>query len=262
MRYPGRVVMIGERDAAVVKALKSALNRALVLRGDEALRLDPDNPRFGAQMKHAVQLFQARHVDPVTGVPLKIDGEVGSLTWAALFGPGTVSTAIRTSSALLARALVIAAAQVGVREQPANSNRGPVVEQYLHRVGVPPGNSWCCAFTYWCLDEASRQLGVPNPMVRTGGCMKHWNTAPVDRAARITMVRAVADPRLVRPGQIFIQHTGGWMGHTGFVEEVVGGQVHTIEGNTDASMTREGGGVYRLTRKLVDINIGFIDYSR
>jgi hypothetical protein len=35
----------------------------------------------------------------------------------------------------------------------------------------------------------------------------------------------------------------------------------TIEGNTDASKTREGGGVYRLTRKIVEINPGYISYA-
>jgi hypothetical protein len=71
----------------------------------------------------------------------------------------------------------------------------------------------------------------------------------------------VADPARVRPGQVFIMDFGGGLGHTGFVESVLGGHVRTIEGNTDASQTREGGGVYRLTRKLVDINKGFIDYG-
>ena len=42
---------------------------------------------------------------------------------------------------------------------------------------------------------------------------------------------------------------------------VDGGLLHTVEGNTDASKTREGGGVYRLTRKLGDISKGFIDYG-
>jgi hypothetical protein len=37
--------------------------------------------------------------------------------------------------------------------------------------------------------------------------------------------------------------------------------VTTVEGNTDASGTREGGGVYRLRRKLNSINKGFIDYA-
>jgi len=53
----------------------------------------------------------------------------------------------------------------------------------------------------------------------------------------------------------------GGTGHTGLVEAVEGGFITTVEGNTDASKTREGGGVYRLTRKIVDINKGFIDYA-
>jgi hypothetical protein len=60
---------------------------------------------------------------------------------------------------------------------------------------------------------------------------------------------------------IFIIDHGRGLGHTGLVEKVSGGLLTTIEGNTDASKTREGGGVYRLTRKIVEINKGFIDYS-
>jgi hypothetical protein len=33
MHYPGRVIKMGESDARVVKALKTALNKALALRG-------------------------------------------------------------------------------------------------------------------------------------------------------------------------------------------------------------------------------------
>ena len=48
---------------------------------------------------------------------------------------------------------------------------------------------------------------------------------------------------------------------TGFIVAVRGGLVDTVEGNTDASKTREGGGVYKLTRKLSEINKGCLDYS-
>jgi hypothetical protein len=73
--------------------------------------------------------------------------------------------------------------------------------------------------------------------------------------------QAVANPDLVRAGMIFIMDHGGGLGHTGLVERVQGGLITTIEGNTNTAMSREGGGVYRLTRKLAEINKGFIDYS-
>ena len=76
MKYPGRIIKAGEADARIVKALKTALNKALALRGGEAIVLDADNPTFGPRMKQAVQLFQVRHVDE-QGQPLKTDGEVG-----------------------------------------------------------------------------------------------------------------------------------------------------------------------------------------
>lgn len=262
MKYPGRVIEAGEADAAVVKALKTALNRALALRGDDAIRLDPDNPRFGPQMKQAVQLFQARHVD-ATGRPLKIDGKVGSITWQALFGDTSVPLAPAAVDDFLGRVLQVAAGEEAkqVREVPRNSNRGPEVDAYLKRAGVPLANPWCCAFTYWCFDEAALAAGRPNPMVRTGGCLAHWQRAPAAGARRIAARDAVADPARLQPGMVFIMDFGGGKGHTGFVEQVRGGQIVTLEGNTDASMTREGGGVYRLTRKLVDINKGYLDYA-
>ena len=260
MKYPGRVVKQGERDARIVKALKNALNKALSLRGDEALTLDPDNPNFGPTMKRAVKLFQARHVDD-QGVPLKIDGEVGSLTWAVLFGAERVPQVDAVKDRLLAAVMDKAASQVGVMEVPRNSNCGPEVDDYLCRAGVNPGLAWCCAFTYWCFDEASKGLGRANPMVKTAGCLAHWNKAEAKGAKRLPAREAIDNPSLIRPGMVFIMDFGGGKGHTGFVERVEGGYVHTIEGNTDASQTREGGGVYRLKRKVASINKGYINYA-
>jgi hypothetical protein len=259
MKYPGWVIKQGERDARIVKALKTALNKALVLRGDEALQLDPDNPHFGPSMKQAVKLFQARHLDD-QGQALKIDGEVGSLTWSALFGAHRVPQIEVVRDPYMAAVLGQAASQVGVMEVPRNSNRGPEVDAYLLRVGVSPGLAWCCAFTYWCFDEAALAAGRPNPMVKTAGCLAHWKQAPARGARRLSCAEATDNPALVQPGMVFIMDFGGGKGHTGFVERVEGGYVHTIEGNTDASQTREGGGVYRLQRKLGSINKGFIDY--
>ncbi len=262
MKYPGRVIKSGETDVRIVRALKTALNQALALKGTQAIVLDADNPLFGPRMKQAVKLFQARNVDNQLQ-PLKVDGEVGSLTWEALFGTERVPQIEAKAKGLAARVLAKAGAEADaqVREKPRNSNRGPEVDEYLRRAGVPLGLAWCCAFTYWCFDEAAAQSGIDNPMYRTAGCMAHWNNAERHGGTRLLASEAVANPGLIQPGMVFIMDFGGGLGHTGFIERVEGGYLHTIEGNTDASQTREGGGVYRLTRKVGSVNKGFISYA-
>jgi hypothetical protein len=262
MRYPGRVVKMGETDAAIVRALKTQLNKSLPLVGDQKIVLDEANPVFGAKVKQAVQLFQARHVDD-EGRPLKPDGEVGAITWGVLFGEKTVASTDKAADKFLAKVLAVALAEEAkkIREIPPNTNRGPDVEAYLASVGLGKGNPWCCAFTYWCFEQAAKAQGRANPMVHTGGCLAHWNGALSVGAARIGKVDAVNNPALLQPGMLFIMDFGGGKGHTGFIVAVRGGLIDTVEGNTDASMTREGGGVYRLTRKLAEVNKGYIDYS-
>lgn len=262
MQYPGRLIKAGEQDASIVKALKVRLNEALGITNDPELRLDPNNPNFGPKMKQTIKLFQARNVDS-HGQPLKQDGEVGSLTWAALFGYDTVPASNTAQDPFLTRVMRLAAGEEAkkVREVPKNSNRGPQVEAYLRCAGVAPGNPWCCAFVYWCFDEAADALSRANPMVKTAGCLDHWRRAPSRGAKRILKQQAVGNPEVIKPGMIFIMDHGRGLGHTGLVEKIAGGLITTIEGNTDASKTREGGGVYRLTRKIVEVNKGFIDYS-
>lgn len=262
MQYPGRIIKAGEQDANVVRALKERLNTVLNIGNDPAARLDPADPNFGPKMKQVVKLFQTRNVD-AEGRPLRQDGEIGSLTWAALFGEDSVPASDTATGGLLTQVLVVAGQEEAkqVREIPVNSNRGPEVEQYQLRAGSAPGNAWCCAFVYWCFDEAATELGLPNPMVKTAGCLDHWNRATARGAKRVLASAAKADPGLVKPGMVFIIDHGEGKGHTGLVERVAGGLLTTVEGNTDASKTREGGGVYRLTRKVGEINKGFIDYS-
>ena len=258
MEYPGRVIEKGELDRTVVRAVQAQLN---------AVGCGPLDGKgvFGPKTRASVKLFQIRNVD-VHGSPLRQDGRIGPLTWAALFGAETIPVSSAPRSAFLEAVLATAASQVGVLERPRNSNSGPEVNEYLRRAGVPlnqPADRkpWCCAFVYWCFDESARTRGRENPMLRTAGCLDHWSRATERGARRITAARAFQDPSLVASGMVFIADHGGGRGHTGFVESVQTGFLHTIEGNTDASQTREGGGVYRLRRKLADINRGFIDYG-
>jgi|RhiMethySRZTD1v2_1073278.scaffolds.fasta_scaffold107522_5 hypothetical protein len=258
MKYPGHVIKEGESDKTIVAAIQAQLDT----RG-----CGPTDTTgiFGSATKASVKLFQTRNVD-AEGNPLKQDGKVGSLTWGALFGVETVPASTEPTSPFLGAVLLKATSQVGVLEQPKNSNSGPEVDGYLQRAGVPlnlPDNQkpWCCAFVYWCFDETALAQGRPNPMLKTASCLEHWNGAVGHGGRRIPATQATNDPALITPGMIFIINHGGGRGHTGLVERVVAGFLHTIEGNTDASLTREGGGVYRLTRKLCDINKGFLDYG-
>jgi len=256
--FPGKVLQAGSTDAASVKRVEQRLN---------ALGCGPvpENGVFDAdQTKRAVNLFQSRFMD-VTGQPLEIDGKVGSLTWGAMFGASTVPSNAVASNALAAEAVAFAITQIGVMEQPLGSNRGPEVDEYVRAAGLSPsgGFAWCVAFTHFCYLSAAKKLGVPNPHIRTAGVLDHWNKAGKSAlATRITTARAVADPGLVQPGQLFIIDLGSGLGHSGMVVEVSDGRLVTIEGNTNDNGSRNGIGVFRrAARKIGQINKGFIGYG-
>jgi hypothetical protein len=158
---------------------------------------------------------------------------------------------------LLAATLIIAQSQIGVMEEPPGSNRGKKVEEYQAAVGINPGDFWCAAFVYWCFQKASVNSGKRNPVFRTGHCMTHCNKTT---GKKIAGADAVNKPSLVKPGHIFIINTGGSHGHTGLVEKVEGGFIHTIEGNSNPSGSSNGIGVFKNMRKIAKINRGFIEY--
>ena len=163
------------------------------------------------------------------------------------------------------RALRIALTQVGVREVPINSNRGPEVEKYLQCVGMQPGNAWCAAFTSWCIWQAGGKAPVTHPHTA-------WTPAIWEWGKKHGMAFSAEDvqEKLVDAGDwsgaLFLIH--GNVGnepmprvkHVGFVEKLEDGYVHTVEGNTDASGSREGGGVYQNRRALPSI-YGFVTYG-
>lgn len=258
--YPGRVVVAGESDAALVRALQERL----VARG-----CAPAGPlgRFDTATRTAVKLFQARFTDCL-GRPLLVDGKVGPLTWASLFGcPGAEDPAPAVdASPLAARALEVARSQIGVREQPTGSNRGVEVDGYLRAVDLEPTQgsfAWCAAFVYWCFARAADELGVDNPAVRTAGVLDHWRRAgTVPRATKVKGAEAAQDPTLVPSGALFAISVGHGLGHMGFVESVTAGSLVTIEGNTNDDGSREGIGVFRrVGRKVNAINLGYVVYG-
>lgn len=180
-------------------------------------------------------------VGPAT---LKLLDMRGSLTNNYDLQP-TIST---YEGGIAIQALWVALSQNGVREQ--ENNKGPAVNAFLASVGLSPGYSWCMAFVYWCFQHAAAVVGVMNPLVRTGGCMRQWNECPDNSHCQ----RIYKDPI---PGDIFIMDLGGGAGHTGIVREVQEDEILTIEGNTNDNGSANGDGVYSRRRKKAKIK-GYI----
>lgn len=140
-----------------------------------------------------------------------------------------------TPVTLSMRALSIAKSQLGNSEVPKGSNKGPHIKKYLNSVGLDEGYAWCMAFVYWCVNEASKEMNVPNPIIKTAGVLNQWNKIP--KAMKKTVPQA---------GDIFIMDFGKGAGHTGFVTSVKDGVINTIEGNSNDEGSREG---YEVCRK-------------
>src|SRR5687767_8447454 len=167
MTFPNRVIKEGETNKTIVKAIQLRLNEL----GCGPLE---GTGVFGAKTKAAVKLFRSTHRDQL-GNPLEIDGKIGSITWAVLFDEEQIPEISEAPNKLLEDAVNEALSQLGVMEQPAGSNSGPQVNKYLASVGLDPGFFWCAAYIFWCFDEAAKKAGRSNPLVKTGGVMKHWN---------------------------------------------------------------------------------------
>lgn len=140
-------------------------------------------------------------------------------------------------SELSKETILSAITQIGVEEVPRGSNKGKDVEKYLAVVHLGGGYSWCMAFAYWNVQQASIKLGIPNPLHNTAGVMAQWNASPQLHSAT------------PQAGYLFILDEGKGLGHTGIVEYVLGDTVHTIEGNTNDGGSREGYEVCRRIRK-------------
>lgn len=157
-------------------------------------------------------------------------------------------------SQLAEGALAVAAGQVGQKENPLGSNWGHPVQDYLASVDIHFPASWCMAFMYWSYSHAAGQQGIANPLFKTGGVLAQWSNRPGNRVP----LGPDANPQ---PGDIFIMDHGGGLGHTGIVESVdADGTLHTIEGNTNDTGSREGIEVDRKIRKPQAPIIGYLRF--
>lgn len=135
----------------------------------------------------------------------------------------------------------IAAAELGTKESPPNSNRVKYNTWYYGREVSGKAYPWCMVFVQWVLDKA----GV-KPPIRTASCGAFLNAAKAAGEAVYTGFQ---------PGDIVIYdfERDGTTDHCGIVESANGATITAIEGNTSVGNDSDGGEVMRRTRNIYQI---------
>lgn len=145
----------------------------------------------------------------------------------------------------------LAKGEIGV-EEVAGTNCGPRVNQYKAATNLPATEPWpwCAAFVDWLVWQAMKETGQTYTFTRpkTAGAwdLENWS---LRQDASTNTKRAPGSD--IHPGDIVIFK----FSHVGIAvsRAFSTGVVDTIEGNTDAVGSREGGGVFAKTRKLSQV---------
>jgi len=139
--------------------------------------------------------------------------------------------------------------EIGV-EEVDGTNCGVRVDAYKSATNLPPHEAWpwCAAFVCWLVREAMRD-GGPYTFARptTAGAwdFENWSLKQDDST------HTLRNPgRNIAPGDIVIFK----FSHIGIcLRGPEAGRIRTVEGNTDAAGSREGGGVFEKSRSLDSI---------
>lgn len=148
------------------------------------------------------------------------------------------------AKSLALRLVEILKAEEGVREVPANSNRGPRVQEYQAATWLEgSGWAWCAAFICWGVKKLGEETALPFPRPRTAGAWDFERWARED--AKAGGVKLFKPRQKILAGDIVIFT----FSHIGLaIADERDGKVRTVEGNTSTSGSREGGGVYVQSR--------------
>jgi hypothetical protein len=133
---------------------------------------------------------------------------------------------------------------LGTKEQPPDSNRGPLIDSWNRAAGVPVGSRWCMSFVHSMFLACGRALGGGASVGNFEAWVRHGGGQLVARpfAGDVVCYRFDADD---------------WPDHTGIVERVLAlrwsgrtfvGWVRIVEGNTSLGNDANGGAVMRRTR--------------
>jgi hypothetical protein len=154
----------------------------------------------------------------------------------------------------LSEALVqVALKEVGVTEVNG-TNCGPRVDEYKASTWLNPkvGWPWCAAYVCWCFREALVLAGIKETKTfkrpRTAGAWDFENWSREQDESTHTKKPHKGD---IQAGDILIftfSHIG-----IALSSPDKNGNVKTVEGNSNKSGSREGGGVFKLIRNVSKI---------
>ena len=150
---------------------------------------------------------------------------------------------------LAEKLVALARLEIGV-EEVDGTNCGVRVDAYKSATNLPPHEAWpwCAAFIDWLVREAVRTDG-PYTFARptTAGAWNLENWSKKQDGSTHTLRTPGND---IKAGDIVIFK----FSHVGIcVRGPEADRIHTIEGNTDAAGSREGGGVFEKSRSLDSI---------
>lgn len=129
---------------------------------------------------------------------------------------------------------------VGMREKGGN-NKGSDVERFQRAVdGKASGEPWCMCFVQFIIKEVEAKFKTASKIKRSEHCLTTWRDSPTSMRLTEPAVGCV----------VIWQHGSSEKGHTGFIMDVNGDKLTTIEGNTadTNSINRDGDGVYKGNR--------------
>ena len=206
------------------------------------ISLNPDGD-FGPATERAVERFQAMRGLPVSG---NIDVD----TWMALIMPILRANAPIPAGDQTLGELVIDYASQHLAEHPREigHNQGPWVRMYLRGLEA----AWCAGFVFYCVNQATRTLGITHPLRTTFSCdrmaaqAKQLNLFVSE--AQVGSMPPEEYEFFLPPGTIFLRRNTptDWT-HTGLVVCATEDALETIEGNTNDEGSREG---YEVCRRI------------
>lgn len=238
--------MTGADVSAIQSALNDAIGAGLAVDGEfgELTAAAVKKWRYAAGLqKWETSRMPARAQRVLLGQAKRTTAEIARAKMRA----GSVKHEERHGENMRVAALAVAEAEIGVKEQPRNSNDGPRVREYQAVTGAYRA-PWCASFVAWCFKRVGRNLRGFN----TAYCPSYVASARASKNG-LWVVKA-AD---AKPGDLvlFDWQQNGESDHIGILASEVSarGAFTAIEGNTSTSDWSNGGQVMRRKRNTSQV---------